>query len=322
MTREKVLDRLRRSGEDFVSGAQLAESLGLSRTAVWKAIGQLRAEGYRIEALPNRGYRLAPDNDVLSLEGLGRYLRQAGLRPQVYDSISSTNTVLKAMAAEGAPEGTALIAGAQSQGRGRLGRSFYSPAGSGLYLSLLLRPACDPEQATRLTACAAVAVAEAIEELSGRKTGIKWVNDVLMDGKKVCGILTEASLDCESGTVNYAVIGVGVNLRQPAGGFPPELREIAGAVFGPEPVPELRCRLAASILDRLWENCREPENGAVLEEYRKRSVVLGRPIRILPREGEPEAATALEIEPDFALRVRMEDGSLRRLTTGEVSIRL
>lgn len=322
MTRDRVLDALREAGSEYVSGEALARSLGLSRTAVWKAIDQLRREGYRIESGPNRGYRLGADNDVLSLEGLSRYLREPRIRPQVYESIGSTNTALKSMAAEGAPEGLALIAGAQSQGRGRLGRSFYSPAGSGLYLSLLLRPDCDPGKATQLTACAAVAVAEALEELSGKSVGIKWVNDLLMDGRKVCGILSEASLDCESGTVNYVIVGVGINVRRPEGGFPEELRDIAGAAFGDESIPDLRCRLAASVLDRLWQAYEHREDGGVLEAYRKRSLVLGRPINILPREGEPERATALEIEPDFALRVRLEDGTIRRLNSGEVSIRI
>ena len=322
MTRDRVLDALREAGSEYVSGEALARSLGLSRTAVWKAIDQLRREGYRIESGPNRGYRLGADNDVLSLEGLSRYLREPRIRPQVYESIGSTNTALKSMAAEGAPEGLALIAGAQSQGRGRLGRSFYSPAGSGLYLSLLLRPDCDPGKATQLTACAAVAVAEALEELSGKSVGIKWVNDLLMDGRKVCGILSEASLDCESGTVNYVIVGVGINVRRPEGGFPEELRDIAGAAFGDESIPDLRCRLAASVLDRLWQAYEHREDGGVLEAYRKRSLVLGRPINILPREGESERATALEIEPDFALRVRLEDGTIRRLNSGEVSIRI
>ena len=155
-------------------------------------------------------------------------------------------------------------------------------------------------------------MAEALEELSGKSVGIKWVNDLLMDGKKVCGILSEASLDCESGTVNYVIVGVGINVRRPEGGFPEELRDIAGAAFGDESIPDLRCRLAASVLDRLWRAYEHREDGGVLEAYRKRSLVLGRPINILPREGEPERATALEIEPDFALRVRLEYGNKRQ----------
>ena len=199
MTKDAVLQLLRAHEGAYISGAELAKQLSLSRTAVWKAIGQLKAEGYCIDSVTKRGYRLLVRGDVLSVESVRRYLRHREITPEVYKTISSTNTVLKARAAEGAGEGLALIAGEQTAGRGRMGRSFYSPADSGLYMSLLLRPRIAAREATGLTACAAVAVAETIEALSGRAAQIKWVNDVLLDGRKVCGILSEASLDCESG---------------------------------------------------------------------------------------------------------------------------
>ncbi len=322
MTRDAVLELLWQNAGAYISGEELARRLSLSRTAVWKAIGCLRAEGYAIESSPRLGYRLEAAGDVLSAEGIRRTLRHTELELRVYRRISSTNTVLKGLAAEGAEAGLVLLAQEQSAGRGRMGRSFYSPADSGLYLSLLLRPTLPAQEATRLTACAAVAVAEAIEALSGRQTQIKWVNDVFMDGRKICGILTEAGLDCESGMMHYVVIGIGVNLRVPAGDFPEELRGIAGAAFTGEALPELRCRLAAEILDRLMDYAADPGAAAVLEGYRRRSLVLGREISILTPGQEPVPAVAEAVEEDYALRVRLADGSVRRLSSGEVSVRL
>jgi BirA family biotin operon repressor/biotin-[acetyl-CoA-carboxylase] ligase len=299
----------------------LASALGLSRAAVWKAVEGLRAEGYRIEALPNRGYRLLPDSDVLSEAGIRRYLRSEGLRLRCYEEIDSTNTALKALANGGEAEGLALVAGRQSAGRGRMGRSFYSPGDTGVYLSLLLRPALPAAEAVCLTACAAVAVAETLETLSGREAGIKWVNDVFMDGKKVCGILTEASLDCESGLLNYAVVGVGVNALLPAGGFPEELERVAGAVFPARTLPELRCQIAAGVLDRLWTLCGEPGSESCWKKYRDRSLVLGREVELLSPGRAPEEATVLALERDYSLRVGLADGGERRIQSGEVRIR-
>ena len=202
-----------------------------------------------------------------------------------------------------------------------MGRSFYSPAGTGLYLSLMLRPAMRAEEAVRLTACAAVAAAETIEELSGRETRIKWVNDILVDGRKVCGILTEASVDCENGMMNYVIIGLGVNLRDPEGGFPEELQSIAGAAFEAEQIPELRCRLAAGILDRLAAYAVKPSDPAVFEAYRCRSLVLGKAITVLAAAKDPVPAEVLDLMGDYSLLVRYVDGSTGRLNSGEVSVR-
>ena len=321
MTKDQVLEILWSSADRSVSGEELAARLSLSRTAVWKAVEQLRAEGYLIESAPRRGYRLLSKSDVLSASGIEKYLDCPELRLRCAEELGSTNTVLKELANRGESAGLALVAGRQTAGRGRMGRSFYSPEDTGVYLSLLLRPALPAAEATRITACAAVAVAETLEELSGRAAQIKWVNDVFMDGRKVCGILTEASLDCESGQLSYAVVGIGVNALEPAGGFPEELREIAGSVFRERTLPELRCRIAAGILHRLWRYC----GGATLEDcfpaYRDRSLVLGRQVELLSPGREPESARVLDLEPDYALRVRLADGSERAVRSGEVRVR-
>ena len=321
MTKDLVLETLWANADENLSGEELASRLSLSRAAVWKAVEQLRAEGYLIESAPRRGYRLLSRSDVLSAAGILRHLKSQGLRLRYEPEIGSTNTALKELANAGEPAGLALVAGRQSAGRGRMGRSFYSPGDTGVYLSLLLRPTLPAAEATGLTACAAVAVAETLEELSGRSAQIKWVNDIFMAGRKVCGILTEAALDCESGQMSYAVLGVGVNALEPPGGFPPELRDIAGAVFRERDLPELRCRIAAGILDRLWAFCGGETIAYCFEPYRARSLVLGREVELLSPGQEPIPARVLALEQDYALRVRLADGSERRVQSGEVRVK-
>ena len=321
MTKDRVLDSLRRSGGSYVSGGALSAELSLSRTAVWKAVEQLRAEGFVIESAPKKGYRLLSGGDALTESGVRAYLRRRDLDLRVYKSISSTNTVLKQLAESGEAEGTVLLAEEQTAGRGRMSRSFFSPPRSGLYMSLLLRPHMSAQLSTRITACAAVAVAEAIEELTGCRAEIKWVNDVLVDGKKVCGILTEGSIDCESGLMHYAIVGIGINIRPPEGDFPAELRQIAGALPTAPDGEDLRCRLAAAVLDRLMDLYEQLPEGDCYEAYKSRSCLIGRQINILPLEGEPVPATAIDVEPDFSLRVRLTDGTETCLSSGEVSVR-
>ena len=321
MTKDRVLDSLRRSGGSYVSGGALSAELSLSRTAVWKAVEQLRAEGFVIESAPKKGYRLLSGGDALTESGVRAYLRRRDLDLRVYKSISSTNTVLKQLAESGAAEGTVLLAEEQTAGRGRMSRSFFSPPRSGLYMSLLLRPHLSAQLSTRITACAAVAVAEAIEELTGCRAEIKWVNDVLVDGKKVCGILTEGSIDCESGLMHYAIVGIGINIRPPEGDFPAELRQIAGALPAAPDGEDLRCRLAAAVLDRLMDLYEQLPEGDCYEAYKSRSCLIGRQINILPLEGEPVPATAIGVERDFSLRVRLTDGTEKCLSSGEVSVR-
>ena len=321
MTKDRVLDSLRSSGGSYVSGGALSAELSLSRTAVWKAVEQLRAEGFVIESAPKKGYRLLSGGDALTESVVRAYLRRRDLDLRVYKSISSTNTVLKQLAESGEAEGTVLLAEEQTAGRGRMSRSFFSPPRSGLYMSLLLRPHLSAQLSTRITACAAVAVAEAIEELTGCRAEIKWVNDVLVDGKKVCGILTEGSIDCESGLMHYAIVGIGINIRPPEGDFPAELRQIAGALPAAPDGEDLRCRLAAAVLDRLMDLYEQLPEGDCYEAYKSRSCLIGRQINILPLEGEPVPATAIDVEPDFSLRVRLADGTETCLSSGEVSVR-
>lgn len=320
--KEEILQIFENDRENYYSGEQLAARLGVSRSAVWKAVKQLEADGYQFDAVSGRGYSLRQGSDVISKQGIARYLGNAAGNPdiKVYKTVSSTNTVLKEMAAGGAAEGTVVVAAQQTAGRGRMNRRFHSPGGTGLYLSVLLRPRMKAQEALFITTAAAVAVARTVEEVSGKSTGIKWVNDVFIDDKKICGILTEASFDMESGELEYAICGIGVNICLPEGGFPDEIKGIAGAVFDQAPSGDIKNRIAAGIIERFMEYYANLPEHTFFEEYIRRSVIVGKEITVLGR-GEPKTARALSIDRQCNLVVRYQDGSEETLASGEVSIR-
>lgn len=260
-TKEKLLALLEDSKGTFFSGEEIARTLQVSRAAVWKAVNALREDGYTIDAATNKGYRLSPDSDILSPQGIRRFLKPEyrDLDLTVLPTAPSTNALVREKANQGRPEGCVIIACEQTAGRGRYGRQFFSPVDSGVYLSLLLRPtAYSPQQATCLTAAAAAAMCQAIEAVTGQQPGIKWVNDIFLHGKKVCGILTEAAVGLETGTLNYMVLGAGVNLYPPAEGFPEEIQSIAGSVLE-HSCPEAKNRLVGEFLNRFWDFYSRPE---------------------------------------------------------------
>ena len=239
----------------------------------------------------------------------------------VLPTAPSTNALVREKANQGCPEGCIIIACEQTDGRGRYGRQFFSPVDSGVYLSLLLRPtACSPQQATCLTAAAAAAMCQAIEAVTGQQPGIKWVNDIFLHGKKVCGILTEAAVGLETGTLNYMVLGAGVNLYPPAEGFPEEIQSIAGSVLE-HSCPEAKNRLVGEFLNRFWDFYSHPECRAYLEDYRARSLAIGRNVTVLSA-GKAVSAYAYGIDDDFRLLVRYENGDTEALSYGEIRIQL
>lgn len=318
--KDRVLAALEAQRGTYLSGQALAQTLQVSRSAVWKAIEQLREKGYPIQAVPNRGYCLAPDSTILSAQSIAHWLKTPGLTLEVQGEVTSTNTLLRQRAEEGTAEGYVLVATAQTQGRGRRDHQFYSPPDSGLYLSILVRPDLAAKDALLLTTCAAASVALAIEDCAGVTAQIKWVNDIFCQEKKVCGILTEAALDLETGGLQYAIVGIGVNLFPPEGGFPPDLPE-AGAVFAARPQGlEARSKLAGSILDHFFTFYPHLAQRPFFDDYRRRSLVLGREITVLER-GQTRTAVALDLEKDFSLRVREADGTVRSLSSGEVRVR-
>ena len=320
-TKEKLLALLEDSKGTFFSGEEIARTLQVSRAAVWKAVNALREDGYTIDAVTNKGYRLSPDSDILSPQGIRRFLKPEyrDLNLTVLPTVPSTNALVREKANQGCPEGCVIIACEQTAGRGRYGRQFFSPADTGVYLSLLLRPtAYSPQQATCLTAAAAAAMCQAIEAVTGQHPGIKWVNDILLGGKKVCGILTEGSFDLETGKLDDVVLGVGFNVYPPAGGFPEELREIADSIFF-EQTEEGKNRLAAAFLNHFFRIYRDPASDYV-RIYRERSLAMGRRVRVVTADAERDAYV-LDIDRDCRLIVRYDDGSIDQLTSAQVSIR-
>lgn len=316
---DQVLGLLRDSSGPL-SGEEIAGKLQVSRNAVWKAVQRLREDGYEISAKTNCGYVLLSESCLPSPENISRRLTGSaqGAVIEIRDSVSSTNTVLKELAEQGRPEGTVLIARQQSAGKGRLGRSFYSPRGTGLYMSILLRPKFSAEESLSITTAAAVAVAGAVEEITGRRAMIKWVNDVYLDGYKICGILTEASVDFETNGLNYAVLGIGVNLQESEEGFSAELKDVAGTLFQKAP-PEAYVQLAAGILNRFFGFYRTLTTYPFLQEYRERSLLTGMKIRFL-RGGESFAGKVLGVDENVRLLVELEDGTTTAFSAGEVII--
>ena len=322
-TKEKLLALLEDSKGTFFSGEEIARTLQVSRAAVWKAVNALREDGYTIDAATNKGYRLSPDSDILSPQGIRRFLKPEyrDLDLTVLPTAPSTNALVREKANQGCPEGCIIIACEQTAGRGRYGRQFFSPVDSGVYLSLLLRPtAYSPQQATCLTAAAAAAMCQAIEAVTGQQPGIKWVNDIFLHGKKVCGILTEAAVGLETGTLNYMVLGAGVNLYPPAEGFPEEIQSIAGSVLE-RSCPEAKNRLVGEFLNRFWDFYSHPECRTYLEDYRARSLAIGRNVTVLSA-GKAVSAYAYGIDDDFRLLVRYENGDTEALSYGEIRIQL
>lgn len=329
-TKLRMLELLEREKGVFVPGQKIAERLGTTDGAIRKTAGTLREEGYAIDAVKDKGYRLAGRSDTVSVAGISKYLSKEtpSLRIEVLESVDSTNRLLHKKAAAKEDEGYVLVATAQTEGRGRFGRSFHSPAGTGIYMSVLLRPDMPLEKASTITTAAAVSVCRALEESSKTSPRIKWVNDILIDGKKVCGILTEASTNMESGRVEYIVLGIGINVYEPEGGFPDELRPIAGAVFK-ERHDDARNRVIAGILDSLFRLRRNGfDSGEFMEEYRRRCLVLGKRIQLLSQDTEskealfrtPRYATALDVDGEGRLLVRYEDGREEHLSSGEIRV--
>lgn len=318
--KEQVLKILIDNKEKSVSGEAIADQLFCSRNAVWKAIKSLRNEGYKIDAVTNKGYSLVDDGGVFSSVSVEKRLKN-DCRVIVLENVDSTNNYLKKLAENGERENTVVIAECQSSGKGRLGRSFFSPK-SGLYMSILLRPTFSAEKSLFITAAAAVAVSDAIEEISGKTTGIKWVNDVFIGNKKVCGILTEAAVDFETGGLYYAIPGIGVNIYHPADGFPPEIRDIAGAVFDTEPdEKDLKQKLAAAIINNFFDIYNNIESSDFMQKYKQKSCILGKEIFVLRNETKTKA-TVLDIDEKAGLVVKYENGEVETLSSGEVSIRL
>lgn len=316
---ERLLRAL--DGGRWCSGADLAEALGVSRAAVWKRIARLRGSGYDIEAQAGLGYRVRSAPDRLLPHEVSRHVEPGKIRFEIVhrDEIDSTNLLASELARKGAPEGTAVVAEAQTAGRGRLGRSWVSPAGRNLYLSLVLRPALPPAAVPQITLMAAVSVARAIEEAGGSPAGIKWPNDLQLDGRKVAGILTE--LDAESERVHFVVLGIGVNLNMARGDFPRELRETATSLRLATGEVVDRRRFTGRLLTHLSRDYEIFLGGgfaALRGEYQRHHVLAGRRVNV----GGAVALSGVVrgVAPDGALLLETSRGT-ERVLAGEVTLR-
>lgn len=258
-------------------------------------------------------------NEILSMLAPGH---PWGELLQYYPELDSTNTLAKTLAAQGAPHGTVIIAGSQTGGRGRMGRSFHSPAGTGLYFSAILRPDCHATDLMHLTCAVAVAVADAVESLCGSRPGIKWINDLVFGKQKVAGILTELSLVPGSAKVAFAVVGIGVNCRQKSEDFPPELRSIATSLSAQTNRDISPAALAAAIMEALskMDTILLPEKRAIMDRYRSGCITLGQEVS-LHRADSVTHATAVGIDDEGALLVRHPDGRMEAVNSGEASVR-
>ena len=312
-TKQALLQALSAAEGAYISGQQLAEALGVSRAAVHKAAQALSAQGYALDSAPRRGYRLA-GGDPFCADAVGPYPAPI----HIYDTLQSSNLTAKQLALGGAPHGTLVLTAHQKAGRGRLGRRFESPAGKGVYLSLILRPALSAADAQSVTISAAVAVARAVKALCGLELGIKWVNDLYYQGRKVCGILTEAGTDMECGQLEWLVVGIGLNLTTSSADWPEELARTAGSLYPGGPAPVSRAVLAGAIRP----GAALPLPGLRLSGRVPGPLVLCRATWVTVCTGaETYAAKALSIDDAGRLVVEREGGRQIALQHGEVSIR-
>ncbi|WKY47769.1 biotin--[acetyl-CoA-carboxylase] ligase [Eubacteriaceae bacterium ES3] len=320
-TKAEILKILENNREKSVSGEALANMLNISRTAVWKGIKALKEEGYAIESVTRKGYCLKSESDLLSAEGIKIGLNDPSIKLTVLKTTESTNKEAKARVLSGASHKMVILSEEQTGGKGRMGRSFFSPNHTGIYMSLVLKPDLLAADAVLTTAGAAVGVCRGIKKATGMETQIKWVNDIFFENKKVCGILTEAGTDFESGTLSYLIIGIGINVFAPEGAFPTEISKIAGSLFDHKPEALTRNQLAAEIINEVFDICNNLNNHSFIEEYKKRSMIIGEEVDVIRRNQENQEAKVLDIDENGGLVVEYKNKTKQTLHSGEISIR-
>lgn len=322
-TKEKILLLLELNRGKYISGVQIAKELEISRNAVWKTIQELIKKGYQIQSVKNQGYCLCENNDILSVQGMLPYLANDDYAKQitVYDVLSSTNQTAKEWASRGATHGTTIIADAQTAGRGRYGRVFYSPSDSGIYMSIILHPEeLRLHPPAMITAYAALVVCNVIETLTGKESGIKWINDIYMDGKKICGILTEAVMDVESGNMEWVVVGIGINFSTKTTVFPEPLQQTATSLFVSDHPNVTRNHVAAEIINGFLSPKISIEKKEVFQTYKRRLMVLNKKITVHSMSGDSYKAIARDMDADGHLLVEDAFGTIHVLSSEEVRI--
>lgn len=321
--KQEVIKLLKENKEGFISGQDISERLGVSRTAIWKYIKILKEEGYQIESVSNRGYKLSASPDLLTYEEIQPFLTTSRLGRKLmhFDSLSSTNTQSKALAELPESDGMVVIAEEQSNGRGRLGRSWVSPKHKGIWMSIILKPELNPMEAVRLTQLAAASIVKATSEIN-IKTLVKWPNDIVINHKKVCGILTE--MNAELTQINYIIVGIGINVNIDESEFPQELRDKATSLRIEAKHTINRKELVGRILnnfERLYDEFLQDHNIIKSADIcRKNSAVIGKEILILDK-GKSVEVKALDIDAEGRLLIEHKDGKKEYIISGEVSIR-
>ena len=322
MLKSKVLKILEENKGKIVSGGEIAKSLNLSRTSIWKAINSLRDDGYIINAITNKGYSLDYNIDLISKEGISIYLNKdfSNIDIYTYKTTSSTNEVAKKLALTGAKHGTVVISEEQTAGKGRMGRTFYSPANTGIYMSIILRPNLTAMDSVLITTASSVVICDAIHKVTGIECQIKWINDIYINNKKVGGILTEASTNFESGTIDYLILGIGINFNNPKDNFPDDLKEIADSLYKGNSNGINRNILCAEILNNILSIIPKIKDYNFISEYKKRSIILNQEI-MYTSGGIYSKGRAIDINNDGSLVIKHDDGSIKILNSGEISIR-
>lgn len=315
MLKDKILNEFEQNLGKTISGQFLADEFKVSRNAVWKAINSLKTAGYQIESIPQKGYMLARKNDIITKDGILSLLDEKTRENTdvlVFDVLDSTNNEAKRMLAEHEAGNTIIVAKEQTNGRGRSGHSFFSPANTGIYMSIILKPDLPLKQSLLLTTAAAVAVMRAVRYLTDKQLEIKWVNDLFYNGKKVCGILTEAVTDFESGKVSNVIIGIGMNITTKA--FSADLENIAGSIGETQITKN---EFISSIYQEILYICQNINESFVLEEYKKCSMLLGKEITITECE-KNKTVKVIDIAKDGALIVLDDNADTKEIRSGEI----
>jgi len=319
---ESIIGLLRES-DGYLSGSEMAARMGVTRAAIWKTIGILKKEGYGIDSSPSKGYLLVKSPD-LCISALKRIISSSSMKIGhklfFFDSVASTNTIAMDLASQGCSEGTLVIADAQTAGKGRLGRSWVSPPGKNLYMSIVLRPRISPREATTLTLLSAVACVSAIRKTSNIPISIKWPNDLIVGQRKIGGILTEIRADIDR--ISQAVVGIGINVNIDKKDMPEEIREIATSLFAETNDSISRTELAAVVIREfdMWYRLLLAEGKKViLDEWRQMSSTIGRPVRVVTGDRTFEGV-ADGIDDEGLLIVKLADGSYRKISAGDVTM--
>lgn len=324
MLKEKILRMLMDNYHQYISGEEMCTILGVSRTAVWKHIYQLKEEGYVIQSSPKKGYMLVSSPDLLREEDIKPILDCSiiGSSIKYYDTIGSTNVRAKELAMTGVGEGTVVIGEEQTLGRGRLGRTWSSVKGKGIWMSIILRPNIIPGDAPKITQLAALSVVKGIKRAYGINPLIKWPNDVVIDGKKVCGILTEMGAEIDK--VDYIIVGIGINTNHVMEDFPSDITETASSIrmaLGDEVSRKEIVKFIFEELEELYkEFCLRGSLENFMGDLIDYSATVGREVRIINNNNE-RLAQALTIDTDGSLVVLFENGEKKSIISGEVSVR-